>query len=310
MQFTIRKLLVAVGDGPANKVVDRVAQLVGSSKTKVELFSVVRPVPPVLGMVRVDDAMVNRALVDARRRHLEKLAKRLSRQNVAVTCTVAADYSVTDTIVRRARQSKSELVAIGAHKHNLLARLFLSQTDYDLIRECPVPLLVVKGSPRKPSGPVLAALDPWHANGKPKALDDRIIGTARGIAHKLGAALHSAHVYSPLVGFIGDAAFASVAIPVSVPAETRHAGSVRRLFKSVNVKYKIPPRNAHLKLGDPPFILPDVARELKAQVLVMGAVSRSAMKRILIGNTAERVLDVLPCDILIVKPRGFRTSVK
>lgn len=310
MQFTIRKLLIAVGDGTANKVVDRVAQLAGSSKTKVELFSVVRPVPPVLGMTRIEDARINRAMVDARRRHLEKLANRLRRQNVAVTCAVAADYSVTDTIVRRARRLKSELVAIEAHKHNLLARLFLSQTDYDLIRECPVPLLVVKGSPRKPGGPVLAALDPWHVNGKPKALDDRIIGTARGIAHKLGAALHSAHVYSPLVGFVGDAAFAPVAIPISVPEEKSHAASVRRLFKSVNVKYRIPPGNAHLQLGDPAFILPDMARELKAQMLVMGAVSRSAIKRILIGNTAERVLDVLPCDILIVKPQGFRTSVK
>jgi hypothetical protein len=45
MQFTIRKLLVAVGDGPTNKVVHRVAQLVGSSKAQVELLSVVRPVP-------------------------------------------------------------------------------------------------------------------------------------------------------------------------------------------------------------------------------------------------------------------------
>jgi nucleotide-binding universal stress UspA family protein len=31
--------------------------------------------------------------------------------------------------------------------------------------------------------------------------------------------------------------------------------------------------------------------------------SRSGLKRIFIGNTAERVLDGLQCDVLVVKPK-------
>jgi universal stress protein E len=42
----------------------------------------------------------------------------------------------------------------------------------------------------------------------------------------------------------------------------------------------------------------------------MGAVSRSALKRLFIGNAAERVLDRLDCDVLIVKPRGFKSGVE
>jgi universal stress protein E len=41
----------------------------------------------------------------------------------------------------------------------------------------------------------------------------------------------------------------------------------------------------------------------------MGAVSRSALQRVFIGNTAERVLDALACDVLVVKPRGTKTRV-
>jgi universal stress protein E len=36
--------------------------------------------------------------------------------------------------------------------------------------------------------------------------------------------------------------------------------------------------------------------------VVIGAVSRSRLDRVLIGNTAERVLDKLECDVLVVKP--------
>jgi universal stress protein E len=42
----------------------------------------------------------------------------------------------------------------------------------------------------------------------------------------------------------------------------------------------------------------------------MGAVSRSGLKRLFIGNTAEQILDALECDVLVVKPATFTTSVR
>jgi universal stress protein E len=42
---------------------------------------------------------------------------------------------------------------------------------------------------------------------------------------------------------------------------------------------------------------------------VMGAISRSGLKRVFIGNTAEQLLDRLPCDLLIVKPAEFVSRV-
>ena len=48
---------------------------------------------------------------------------------------------------------------------------------------------------------------------------------------------------------------------------------------------------------------------MRAQLVVMGAVSRSGLKRVFIGNTAERVLHDLPCDVLVVKPPRFKARV-
>jgi universal stress protein E len=42
----------------------------------------------------------------------------------------------------------------------------------------------------------------------------------------------------------------------------------------------------------------------------MGAISRNRWKRLFIGATAERTLDHLPCDLLIVKPDWFRTPAE
>ena len=49
-------------------------------------------------------------------------------------------------------------------------------------------------------------------------------------------------------------------------------------------------------------VLQVVARSLSADVMVMGAVSRSRLQELFVGGTAELVLDRLACDVLVVKP--------
>jgi hypothetical protein len=34
------------------------------------------------------------------------------------------------------------------------------------------------------------------------------------------------------------------------------------------------------------------------------------LKRLVIGNIAEQVLDALPCDVLVIKPASFKSPVK
>ena len=52
----------------------------------------------------------------------------------------------------------------------------------------------------------------------------------------------------------------------------------------------------------PPLI---VSRFVPGPLIVMGTVARTGITGIFIGNTAERVLSRLPCDVLVVKPGDF-----
>ena len=305
MKFS--KILVAAS-GRCSKLIREVTAIAVRDNSNIELCNVVRPLGIPHGLSEDDRLQNTRALVQAQYVRLGKIAESLRKQGIETTCHVETNDSITEGILQRVRQSKPDLCAIEAHKHNTFSRLLLTQTDFNLIRYCPVPLLIVKGGAGKQRSTVLAALDPWHANGKPASLDGDIVRAARGLSKTLGVPLHSAHVYAPLVGFISDGAFAPVAIPVSLPEERKYSAKVRRAFHSINSKYKIANRNAHLKMGDPAFALPEIARRAKARVVVMGAVSRKIMKRVLIGNTAEKVLDAMPCDILIVKPSDFQVA--
>jgi len=61
----------------------------------------------------------------------------------------------------------------------------------------------------------------------------------------------------------------------------------------------------HLYQGLAHDSLQKAAAEHAADFVVMGAVARRGLKRLFIGSTAERVLDRLPCDLVIIKPLEF-----
>ena len=71
----------------------------------------------------------------------------------------------------------------------------------------------------------------------------------------------------------------------------------------------VPRTRAHLVEGNPVAQIPRLARKLGAGIVVMGALSRSGLERVFIGNTAERILGALACDVLVVKPQTFASHV-
>lgn len=88
MPFKIRKILVAVADGSATKVVDRAADLASHAQAQVELFSVAYPEPAITGLSGTEQIQITRAIITARQVELQKLASRMHRRGVRASCTV------------------------------------------------------------------------------------------------------------------------------------------------------------------------------------------------------------------------------
>ena len=156
----------------------------------------------------------------------------------------------------------------------------------------------------------VAAVDPMNEHDKPAALDDEILQISKTLAEQTGGAVHAFHSYDPRIAVA--TATANAYIPVSLPfdeiEQQMHEDHEKR-FKEVVAFHGIDDDNAHLVAGLTHEELPEVAGKLNANVVVMGAVARNQWKRLFIGATAERTLEHLPCDLLIVKPDWFRTPV-
>src|SRR5205814_1677738 len=95
--------------------------------------------------VSIPDAGMRREqLLSRHRRKLETFASALRGRRLQVTVNVAWDYPADEAIVRHAVVTRPWLVAKDTHHHTLLQRTLLTNTDWNLIRDCPAPLLLVK----------------------------------------------------------------------------------------------------------------------------------------------------------------------
>ena len=220
---------------------------------------------------------------------LQALAQPLRDEGLQVSVTCTWGNPPYEQILKRVKETQPSLVIKSTRHHPLLARLVLSNEDWELVRYCSAPLLLAKGQ-QWPSNPVfIAAVDPYHSHDKPAALDSKLVSSAVSLGAISGGEVHLFHSawIPPLSG--------AYPLAVDAPAEERNLGELA-------APHGISHSRCHWSDKDITHGLPEVASELSASAVVMGAVSRSRIDRLLIGNTAEKVLDKLECDVLVLHP--------
>ena len=244
-------------------------------------------------------------------RHLETFAEPLRKGGIVVRTSAVWDHPLYEGIVRRAIQSQADIIFKDTHHHSAATRAFLTNTDWNLIRTCPVPLWLVKPRDMDENPVIVAAIDPMNQHDKPAALDDGILNMSKYVGERTGGELHAFHSYDPRIAVA--TATANAYIPVSLPfdeIEQQMHDDHQKRFNEITSFHGVDEEHSHLVAGLAHEELPAIAEELDADVVVMGAVARNRWKRLFIGATAERTLEQLPCDLIIVKPDWFQTPVE
>ena len=309
---TIRRILFAVRNPGAARQpgIDKAIQIAKSCGASLELFhaltaQVFMQLQPVIEE-SIEDLRARE--VERARTRLAKFAATARKQGVSLECSAEWDYPPHEAIVRRAMKIDADLIVAECHKGERTRPWLIHLTDWELLRTSPLPVLLLKnGRPyRRPL--TLAAVDPGHAHAKPPELDAHIIAAARQLSAALRGSLHVMHASHPstLALALGDPAINGAAIALTYDELVNQE---RDRFEKFVAKNHLPRARTHLVDGHPSVAIPRSARKLRAGLVVMGAVSRSGLKRIFIGNTAERVLNALPCDVLVVKPKSFESHV-
>lgn len=173
-------------------------------------------------------------------------------------------------------------------------RGFMTSLDGQILRDIPCPVLMVKHDHLWHEGVVMAAVDPLTTDRHQQQLNADLLKVADQIARVTDSSLTGAVACpSPMMG--ADPQFQSAAL-IQEQARTAMSQLLSELQLSVEA----------LAVGEGPaeYWIPKAVEELEARLVVIGTRANGGLKGALLGNTAERILPRLDCDILVLRA-GF-----
>jgi universal stress protein E len=299
-----RTVLCAIEfDNYPKVVVARAAWLAKQNNCELELLTS-DPVPRLLGETYIfllESELIADSIRSAHDEQMDALVEIAEAEGVVVHQTISRARSVVDMVRARAAKIDPLFVVKGTHYHSPSERASLGHVDWQLIRKLNAPLWFVKPHDWKDPPVIVAAVDPMHSHDKPASLDRRIIEVAQGIAAQCDGSLQVLHTYQRLdaIGSRAMRRFKPVKLPID-EIDEKIRSEHKKALEALAKKCGLASDAVHQMPGRTEELLPAFARTKGASLVVMGALARTGLKKRIIGSTAARVLDHLPCDVLVV----------
>lgn len=290
-------------------VLKRAAALAEINKAKVLAINVGEPMSAavqfLLGKERSEQYEADR------QRNIEtRLSQDLSKLELA---TIPLNYANGDTTIECIRfilKNKCDLLMkvrdVPSKKQTI------SVTDMKLLRKCPVPVMLLKPGRKKSFSRIMAAIDLGPENAPSRSLVTNILKLATSLSEREGAELDILHAWqtfskTTLQGPRFKMSTAEIEELAGKEKQLRETWMEEALISFQDIKVKM---RRHLIEGDPAEVITEFSNKRRTDLLIMGSLARGGLQGLLIGNTAERVLDTVNCSTLTIKPDDFICPIK
>lgn len=203
-----------------------------------------------------------------------------------------------EAAIRVMAEDDYDLVIRSAASHHSLLDRILPHEDWNLLRHAPGPVLLVKKHQQQHNHSILCAIDATSKDPGHGAINDNILAYGEQFADILSSQLHLMNAYP--ISSIAFSMLPSASTPndLNTYLQKHHLTACERYAR----RYNIEEEHLHLTEGEPGDAIVDLGRNLDVDLIILGTVARSGMKAILLGNTAEQVVEQTDADVLAVKP--------
>lgn len=243
------------------------------------------------------------SLIQDRRHWVNSILDDFETDGLNLKLEVVWHHRPFEAIIRCALDHGHDLIIKGAKKHGTLQSVIFTPTDWHLLRKAPCQVLLVKEHAwPEQQGQILAAVHAAAESDTHQALNKKVIESANEMSRKLKARLHLINCYpsAPSAIAIEIPEFDSYQYQTSV--KSFHEEELNKLVTATAATIF----QTHLVEGMPEDAIPKLADEIDAGLVVLGTIGRTGISAALLGNTAEHVIGQLNCDLLALKPDGFK----
>jgi len=304
-------------------VLERAITLAETNQATLTIVTVVPHITVDFNLFKDDfDVDLQTAMKDEKKTKLDSLVNSFSHKIKIETKTLSGVPFLE--IIYEILRNGHDLVIKMPEITDWLDHLFGSN-DMHLLRKCPCPVWLIKPDSPKSYQNILAAVDldsdddTELTTESQKVLNHQILQMASSLAVNDLSQLHVAHIWDAPAESLMHSPFikTSKAEIDDYVKKVKHQQEEKLntfLHDAVDsqvgdmLDYLKP--NIHLIRGLASQSIPKLAKEIEADIIVMGTVARTGIQGFIMGNTAETILNQINCSVLAIKPPGFVTPVR
>jgi len=250
--------------------------------------------------------IMRQSVIDDRLEWVNEIVNEHNPDKLSIECIVEWHNRPFEAIINQVINNNFDMVIKGTHQHDKLKAVIFTPTDWHVLRKCPCPVLLVKDHKWPENGNVLAALNIGSDEEEHQSLNRIITEEAKNLAGLMDANVHLVN------SFPGTPVNIAIEIPEFDAQEYNetmlktHQDSMAKHAQLFNIAAE----RTYVREGLAEDIIDEVATEIDAELVVLGTIGRTGFSAAIIGNTAEHVIDQLKCDVLALKPLGYKSSLE
>ncbi|WP_114765128.1 universal stress protein [Vibrio rhodolitus] len=184
--------------------------------------------------------------------------------------------------------------------------------DMKLLRKCPCPVWLHRPNTKPTNHKRIAvAIDPVVESDEAQQLAIHLLTVAHAIANNCDSRLHIISCWQyELESYLRHHSWIQIddeKLNAEIEAtRLHHRQQLDALIDSAAIGEDIIVHHINGRADDE---IPQCVNILEIDILVMGTIARSGIKGLVMGNTAENILQSLKCSLVALKPNGFVSPI-
>ena len=235
---------------------------------------------------------VHHKFIDNKQAQMEAFLAGLDLGDVRVNADVVWERSFERWVTERCNQKSFDMIFKTGHRSESTTHV---PSDWQLMRHCPDPVMIVGDKEWKVGGKILAALDLGSSKEEALKLNEEILRYSFLLAKATNSEVHACYSISM------PSALAELDFFDTVGYEKKMKDSIDPIISQLIEKGGLDQKTLHLVSGKPAKEILRIAGKIDADVVVMGSKTRTSLRGRLLGNTARNVLKKVEADIVVVK---------
>lgn len=301
MSQTQRLLLIAPSAMTRTPAFDRAAMLARAMQLPLHIVAFdYLQVLAVAGLFAPEQiALARDGYLQTHRQWLAEQAELMKKHGVDATSEVVWVQHPYEEILHFVNEMSLALIIKDAHEESALKRVFFTPLDWQLLRDCPVPVHLVTNALNPRPRNVLAIVDVLRSEDQDLVFNDQIIDAATKLAELCEARIELVHVYDWTAVYAQDMGVG--ALPLATGIYEALGVAQHEAFAALAERHGVPTECRHFIEGAPLSSICKFAEDHHTDVIVMGTVQHTGLNKLL-GTTAEQLLHRAPCSVLAIKP--------